>query len=272
MENGENNKDVKVVALLTAAGIGSRMHSEVPKQFMIVKNKHIIIYTMERFQNNPNVDEIIVATLPDWIVPVEIYAKQHGITKLKHVIPGGATGQESITNCLEKLREEGLRDNDIVMIHDGNRPLLPANVISSSIETCIEKGNAIAQIPCNAVMLRTEEDQQTCVEKLNRDLIKETQTPHTGRFGEVYRDYQVLKEKGLTNVVAYCDALMTLGKELHLSEGSEINFKITRPDDLAMFEALVYSPIYTQLLQQDEEYKNEQREESGLKLSRKIRG
>ena len=263
----KNEKNTRVVALLTAAGTGSRMHMELPKQFLSVKDMPIIIYTMMRFERYPGVDDIIVATLPNWVEPLTQYAKQFGITKCRWVIPGGNTGQESITNCLEKLKEEGVEDDTVVMIHDGNRPLLPANVIASSIDTCMEKGNAVAYIPCNAVMLRTAEDQITCVEKLDRDLIKETQTPHTGRFGEVYSDYKTLKEKGLTNIVAYCDALMTLDKQLYLSEGSEINFKITRVPDYELFQAIVYSPVYTQLVQQDDLFHQDQ---TGPVLARKF--
>ena len=94
-----------VIGLLTAAGIGSRMNLDIPKQFLHVQNKPLIVYTMEKLQNHPSIDAIIVVTLPSWIDVLKAYAKQYGITKLKWVVPGGATGQESIYNGLSKLKE-----------------------------------------------------------------------------------------------------------------------------------------------------------------------
>ncbi len=239
--------DFKTVALLTAAGVGSRMNMEVPKQFYTVMDKPIIIYTLEAFENHPSIDEIIVACLKEWIAPLTAFAKQNGITKLKYVVPGGATGQESITNCLNCLKENGLRDNDIVMVHDGNRPLVSNDVISSSIATCISKGNAVAHVPCNEVIVTTE-DQEKCDDQLDRDHVKRTQTPHTCRFGEMYEDYQEMIRRGETGVVAPCSVWMKLGKPTYLSPGSEFNFKITRREDLELFEALVQAKAYQDTL------------------------
>ncbi len=234
----KDEKNIKTVALLTAAGVGSRMHNDIPKQFIHVENKPIIIYTLEAFQNHPAIDEIIVACLNGWIPILQAYAKQYGITKLKYIINGGSTGQESITNCLEKLKSEGFDENDIVMVHDGNRPLVSDSVISESLASCISKGNAVAYVPCNGVVVTTE-DQTHCDEQLNRDNVKITQTPHTFRFGKIYRAYQEMAKQNEYNVVAPCSVMMKLGEEVFLSPGSEFNFKITTQEDLEIFKALV---------------------------------
>lgn len=239
----KNDYNVKTVALLTAAGVGSRMHNNIPKQFITVENKPIIIYTLEAFENHPSIDEIIVACLEGWIPVLQAYAKENGITKLKYIIPGGKTGQESITNCLNYLKENGLKDNDIVMVHDGNRPLISDNVISESIATCISKGNAVAHVPCNEVIVLTE-DQEKCGSQLNRDIVKRTQTPHTCRFGEMYNDYQEMIKRNQLSIVAPCSVWMNLGKQVWLSPGSELNFKITTQEDLEIFEALVQARNY----------------------------
>ena len=234
--NDENK--IKNVAILTAAGVGSRMHNDIPKQFIHVDDKPIIVYTLEAFQNHPIIDEIVIACLEGWIPVIEAYAKQYKITKLKYIVKGGSTGQESITNCLEKLKEEGLKDDDIVMVHDGNRPLVPDSVISESIASCITRGNAVAHVPCNGVVVTTG-DQVHCDDQLNRDNVKITQTPHTFRFGKLYRAYKEMQRQEQFNVVAPCSVMMKLGEEVFLSSGSELNFKITTQEDLEIFKALV---------------------------------
>lgn len=243
----ENDYNVKNVAILTAAGIGSRMNNNIPKQFITVEDKPIIIYTLEAFENHPSIDEIVVACLEGWIPVLTAYAKQYNITKLKHIIPGGETGQQSITNCLNLLKEKGLGENDIVMVHDGNRPLISSSIISESIASCISKGNGVAHVPCNEVIVKTS-DQSHCDEQLNRDFTKRTQTPHTFRFGKLYRAYQEMIRRGELSVVAPCSVMMKLGEEVFLSPGSELNFKITTQEDLEIFEALVQARNYKKAL------------------------
>ena len=119
-----------VVALLTAAGVGTRMGQDIPKQFMHVENKPIIIHTMEAFQRHPNVDAIMVVILPAWIEVLKAYANQFNITKLKWVVSGGKTGQESIYNGILALKEE-LSGDDIVIVHDGNRCMVSDEIIRS---------------------------------------------------------------------------------------------------------------------------------------------
>lgn len=233
-----NEEKVKVVAVLTAAGVGSRMHYDIPKQFIPVEDKPIIVYTLEAFQNHPRIDEIVVSCLDGYDTYLAACAKQYNITKLKSIVRGGSTGMESINNCLERLKVDGLRDDDIVMVHDGNRPLVPSGVITESIASCITKGNAVAHVPCNGVVMKTN-DQVHCDEQLDRDIIKITQTPHTFRFGKLYKGYKKLIEEGNNSMVAPCSVMMSLGEEVFLSTGSELNFKITTQEDLEIFKALV---------------------------------
>lgn len=233
-----NDYNVKSIALLTAAGVGSRMNNNIPKQFITVENKPIIIYTLEAFENHPSIDEIIVACLEGWIPILQAYAKEYNITKLKYIVKGGSTGQESITNCLETLKASGIKDNDIIMVHDGNRPLVSDSIISESLASCISRGNAVAHVPCNEVIVTTS-DQVHCEDQLNRDFTKRTQTPHTFRFGKLYNAYQEMIRQNELSIVAPCSVMMKLGEEVFLSPGSELNFKITTQEDLEIFEALV---------------------------------
>ena len=124
------------VVVITAAGTGTRTKQMVPKQFLNVNDKPIIIYTMECFQRHPDIDAIYVAILEGWEVFMDLYAKQFHITKLKGIIKGGATGQQSIENVLDVVQKECSPD-DLVMIHDGSRPYVPEKVITDSIHIII---------------------------------------------------------------------------------------------------------------------------------------
>lgn len=225
------------IALITAGGIGSRMNQDVPKQFLTVLNKPIIIYTLEAFQNHPNIDAIIVACLTGWEPILEAYAKQYNITKLRWIVPGGRNGQESIKNCLVEL-EKNCQEEDIVLVNDGNRALVTEDIISNSIVTCREQGSAIAVIPCTEVILRTD-DQCSSNEAIARDCLKRTQTPHTYSLGKLLWAHDEAFKRGITDSVATCDLMIRLGEKVIFSAGSEKNLKITTTADIEIFKALL---------------------------------
>ena len=227
------------VALITAAGKGSRMHQEVPKQFMPIKNKPLVIYTLEAFQNHPNIDAIVISCLNGWEKIMEAYVKQYGITKVKWIVSGGEgnNGQLSIKLALDELAKHCSLD-DIVLIHDGNRALVTQEIISDSIVTCREKGSAVAIIPCNEVIVETE-DQQTSHHYLDRNNLKRTQTPHTYPLGKLLWAHEEAEKQHIERTVATCDLMIHLGETIHFSIGSERNIKITTPVDVDIFEALL---------------------------------
>ncbi len=226
------------VALLTAAGSGTRMHQDIPKQFIHVDDKPVIIYTMEAFQNHPSIDAIIVVTLESWSAVLWAYAKQFDITKLKWVVPGGETGQASIRNGLEALRGE-LSDDDVILVHDGNRPLVSSEIISDSLATYSRYGSAVAAIPCTEVVFETDDGLSSCV-STERERLRRTQTPHTYRMGDLYSAHLEAEKRGITNTAASCMLMKELGRMTYFSKGSEENLKITTLEDLKIFKALLY--------------------------------
>lgn len=227
------------VALLTAAGSATRMHQDIPKQFIHVDNRPIIVYTMEAFQRHPGIDAIIVVTLESWSSVLWAYAKQFNITKLKWVVPGGETGQESIRNGLNALAKE-LKNDDIVMIHDGNRPMISAEVISDSLATFAKYGSAVAVIPCTEVVFESEDGKQSCV-STEREKLFRTQTPHTYTLGTLLEAHKEAESGGVKNTAASCMLMKELGKMTYFSKGSEENLKITTLDDLKIFKALLHT-------------------------------
>ena len=227
-----------IVALLTAAGIGSRMGQNVPKQFMHVENKPIIIYTLEVFQRHPSIDAIIVVTLPEWIEVLKAYACQFNITKLKWVISGGKTGQESIYNGLMVLKTH-ISEDDIVMIHDGNRCLVSDEIISNSIKTFYVHGSAVTAIPCVEAVFRSSDNGVSSVMSIPRTQLYRTQTPHVYTLGKLLWAHEEAKKNGIVNTAASCTLMQQLGETVYFSKGSEENLKITTVDDLKIFKALL---------------------------------
>lgn len=227
------------IAILTAAGSGTRMKQDIPKQFIHVDNKPIIIHTLEAFQKHPSIDAILVVTIDSWSDVVWAYAKQFNITKLKWVVSGGKNGQESIWNGLKFIKENSDAD-DIVMIHDGNRPLVSSEIISDSLATFKKFGNACAVIPCTEVVFESENGQFSC-KSTEREKLFRTQTPHTYRLNELYNAHLEAQKKGITNTAASCMLMKELGKTTYFSKGSEENLKITTLDDLKIFKALLHT-------------------------------
>lgn len=225
------------IALITAGGRGTRMQQEVPKQFMPIKNKPLIIYTLEVFQNHPNIDAIIISCLNGWEPIMQAYVKQYHITKVKWMVQSASTAQDSIYLALKEL-ESHCSKEDVVLIHDGNRALVSEEIISDSIVTCHEKGNAVAVIPCNEVIVKTSNHIDSC-SFLNREELKRTQTPHTFPLEKLLWAHEEAKRKEIKNSVATCDLMMKLGETIHFSVGSEKNMKITTPVDIEIFQALL---------------------------------
>lgn len=229
-----------VVALLTAAGTGSRMGQDIPKQFMHVDNKPLIIHTMEVFQNHPNVDAIMVVTLPAWTAVLQAYARQFNISKLKWVVAGGETGQESIHNGLIELNKY-LSETDIVIVHDGNRCLVSSEIISDSLATFHAHGSAVAAIPCVEAVFRSSDDGLTSKVSIPREQLFRTQTPHTYTLGKLLWAHNEAEKRNICNTAASCILMQMLGETVYFSKGSETNLKITTIDDMMIFEALLHT-------------------------------
>lgn len=226
------------IALIIAGGVGARMNQDIPKQFINVYDKPIIVYTMEAFQRHPEIDAIEVVCLDGWHDVVRAYAKQFGISKLESIVSGGKNGQDSIRNGLLDIATRHCEDDDIVLIHDAIRPMIGEAVITDNIRVCRERGNAITVVPCTAAMLKTY-DSESSTEQVPRDNLKTTQTPQTFFLKEIIATHKEALQKGITNSVASCTLYVELGKKLYMSQGSEKNLKLTTTEDIEIFKALL---------------------------------
>lgn len=226
------------VALIIAGGVGARMNQDIPKQFINVYDKPVIVYTMEAFQKHPSIDAIEVVCLDGWHDVLRAYAKQFGISKLENIVSGGLNGQDSIRNGLYDIYERYNSDDDIVLIHDAIRPMVSADVISDNIRVCRQYGNAITVIPCTAAMLKTF-DSVSSEEQVPRANLKITQTPQAFFISDIVEAHKEALSKGITNSVASCTMYIELGRKLFLSAGSEKNLKLTTSEDIEIFKALI---------------------------------
>lgn len=223
--------------MLIAGGSGQRMNQDIPKQFLNVNDKPVIIYTLEAFQKHPNIDAIFVVCIKGWEPILEAYARQFSISKLKGIIEGGENGQESIYNGIKEI-EKKCGHKDIVLIHDAIRPLVSAEIISDCISTCSLKGSAIAVIPCAEAMLITK-DKVMATELMNRNQLMRTQTPQAFPLEKLLWAHEEAKRKGINNSVATCTLMVELGEEVYFSTGSEKNVKLTTTEDIEIFKALL---------------------------------
>jgi len=225
------------IALLLAGGTGARMHQDIPKQFLTVNDRPIIIYTLEVFQNHPEVDAIAVVCLEGWENVLQAYAKQFGITKLKHIVKGGENAHFSAYNGIHEL-EKNYSADDLVLIHDANRPLVSAEIISMCIVVTKQYGCATPVVDCLDSMMVTE-DGVTSTEHYPRTKLKKAQTPNGFYLGKICDVYKRAADAGMTNSRGPSILNMDMGGTLHLFPGSEKNFKITTIEDIEIFKALL---------------------------------
>ena len=225
------------IAMIIAGGSGERMHQDIPKQFLTVNEKPVIVYTLEAFQRHAQIDHISVVCLDGWEPMLHAYARQFNIEKLSLVVPGGRCGQESIRNGLFALEKEYGRNN-IVLIHDAIRPMVSEEIISDCLVKTRQYGCAIATIPCAEAMLETQ-DGITSSGLYPRDELKRTQTPQGFLVGDICDIHREALKRGITNSVASCTLMIELGKQVYFSAGSEKNIKLTTLDDIDIFKALL---------------------------------
>ena len=229
------------VAIIIAAGSGHRMGQDIPKQFINVFDKPVLIYTLEGFQKHPMVDAIEVVCLEGWESVVWAYAKQFGIDKLKWLVKGGESGQESIRNGVFNL-EGKVSENDIVIVHDGIRPLIEPFVLTDVIEKAAQFGNAVTSMPYNEqIFVVNEEDSSTTTKYIPRETLRRVSTPQAYRFGLLDEKYHEAFEKEIGIYgSSYANTMMVeLGVRLHFAVGSDKNIKLTSKDDLELFKGYI---------------------------------
>lgn len=226
------------VAIIIAGGSGHRMGQDIPKQFINVYDKPVLIYTLEGFQRHPQIDAIELVCIDGWHEVAWAYAKQFGISKLKWIVSGGNTGQESIRNGVYNL-EGKCSPQDIIIIHDGIRPLVEDFVLTDVILKAQQFGNGVTSMPYNEqIFVISKDDCNTTTQYIPRETLRRVSTPQAYVFSRLDSAYHEAFEKEIGIYgSAYTNTMMVeLGERLYFCAGSDKNIKLTTKDDLEMFK------------------------------------
>lgn len=226
-----------VIGMLLAGGIGQRMGAKVPKQFLEVGDKPVILYPLEIMENHPQIDAIEIVCVETFIDTMWEIVRRAGLKKVRWVTPGGGSCQESTRNGLMNLRDE-MSPEDIVLIHMSSYPLASADIMTGCIESAIANGNGCTARPILYSVYFTE-DRKTTVEQIDRDRLMLCTVPYAFRFGECVDLYERAYKEGkgiignvFTNTL-YCD----YGKRIYFTKDSETNMKVTTPEDIKLMQA-----------------------------------
>lgn len=224
------------VALILAGGADPKFKMRVPKQFVNVDNRPVIVYTMQVFQKHPEIDEIAVVCLAGWQEMVKAYAKQFDISKLKKIVAGGGSGQESSWQGVKALSESHSED-DIIILHDSIRPLVTNEIISDCIRVCGSKGMGVAAVPSKETIMKSVDGKEG-IENISRFSVMRIQTPQAFFLGNLVRIHEMAQQKGIRNEWEMSSVVAKLGRKVYFSQGADVNIKVSTIEDVEMFRIL----------------------------------
>lgn len=227
------------IAIIFAGGVGKRMQSKsLPKQFLMMHGKPIIIHTLEHFENHPEIDAIVVACVEEWISYLENLLKKYDIHKVKKIVPGGTTGQLSIYNGLIAAKAITDAKKNIVLIHDGVRPLITNSLISDNLYSVKKYGSAITSASVKETLI-TVNDEQFITNIPNRSMCKTAKAPQSFYLEEILEMHDKALNDGKDDFIDSCTMMTFYGKHLHLIDGPIQNIKITTADDFYSMRAIL---------------------------------
>lgn len=227
------------IAVIFAGGVGSRMgNAGTPKQFLKVNGKPILIHTIEKFERNENIDSIIVVCVKEWIDYCLKIIEEYNITKVERVVPGGNNGQESIYNGLNAAQGIAKGNKDIVLIHDGVRPLIDDDLINRNIESVKKYGSAITCVECKETIALVD-NQNKINSTTDRGNTKIARAPQSFFLTDILEIHNRAIKDGNTDIVDSCTLMRLYNKELYTVIGKSENIKITTPDDYYIFKAIL---------------------------------
>lgn len=231
-------------AIILAGGVGSRVGADRPKQFVEILGKPVLAYTIEAYQNHPEIDGIEVVCVKSHVDYLKEMVSKYNYNKVKWICLGGATFQDSVYNGVQNLEGE-INGRDVVMIHYGAAPFTSAEIISDAIRVCHEKGNAVSATPCFQLM-GSNDGNGLSRSWVDRDKYVQIACPQCFKFNYIQQLYEEAIDKNLlSKVEPHTTSLMYLmGRTLHLSYGDQTNIKITTKEDLDLFEGYVLMKLH----------------------------
>ncbi len=237
---------MKNYVILLAGGVGKRMGADIPKQFMEVKGKPIIVYSIENFQRNPQIEKIVVVCVKDWIEYCQELVEKYSLTKVQWIIEGGNTGHDSIRNGVFFLKDK-IDVNDFIIVHDAVRPILPQKAIDDVIRVAHEKGNASSSIACHPPIVYTE-DGESGITDIDREHVMLTASPQAYNYSLALSCYEKAEKEDRHDFTFTSSLLIHCKERVYFAKGTTSNIKVTKKEDIALFEALLAVPealLYT---------------------------
>ncbi len=243
-----------VTAMLFAGGSGVRMESsDLPKQFLEVGGKPIIIHTMEHFARHPGVDAIVVACKEDWIDYLKDLIQKFRVQKVKSIVPGGANGFDSIHNGVMATAEFSLSGDDLILICDGVRPMLSPKLISDCIEHTLQYKTAVPVTPSIDSLLYST-DGEFCGKSYDRNTMYITQAPQGYTMERILWAHEEAYKRGILNPVSSSELFIELGEKVHIFRGERFNIKVTTPEDLITLRSQFYYENYKRFAKEELKY------------------
>lgn len=231
---------MKNYVILLAGGVGKRMQADIPKQFLEVEDKPVIVYSIENFQRNPQIEKIVVVCVNEWIDHMRELVKKYSLTKVRWIIEGGSCGHDSIRNGVFFLKDK-ISPEDYVIIHDAVRPVLPQKAIDEVIRVAHKKGNASSSIACHPPIVYTD-DFESGVRDIDREHVMLTASPQMFRYSLALKCYEMAEEENRHDFTFTSSLLIHCGERVYFARGTTSNIKITTREDLALFGALLKVP------------------------------
>ena len=227
------------IAMIFAGGSGVRMGAGVPKQFLEINGKPVLIHTLELFQYHSMIDKIYVSVLEEYIDYVSALIEEYHITKAAGIVPGGETAQDSIYNVLKKAEAENPADSG-VLLHDGVRPYVDADVITENILSVEQYGSAITSTPSYETVVLSADGGSVSQVPLRKETYT-AQAPQSFRLRDIIAAHDAirLRPERYDNMVDACTIMTTLGRPVHLVHGNRGNIKVTTPEDVYIFRGLL---------------------------------
>lgn len=227
------------IAIVFAGGSGVRMGAGIPKQFLEINGKPIIIYTLQLFQYHDRIDKIYISVLEHYIPYMNDLIGEYHLRKVAKVIPGGETAQDSIYNALKEAERENPQDS-VVLIHDGVRPFVSYEVISNNIDSVLEYGNGITCTPCFETIMISKNGEEVDGVPYRKETFA-AQAPQSFYLKDIIEAHDTIRatENRYENMVDACTIIRSQGKEAHMVPGNRGNIKVTTPEDVYMFRALL---------------------------------
>ncbi len=229
-------------ALILAAGVGQRMRNGgLPKQFLKLMGKPIVIYTLERFEECEKIDQIIVVCHGSYIDLMKKFIDQYQLQKVSQIIVGGSDRQISLQRGLEAIADLGGAEEDLVVIHDGVRPLVREVTITENLRVAEKYGCAITVEAVTESVVITEEEEVTMPDFKKRADTYTMTSPQTFKLGEIRKAYGKTDscEKSTIPLLDAAMVYANAGGTVRMVKEQGPNIKITTPEDYYYLKAML---------------------------------